>query len=512
MKKILFAAFSLVSMLFIASCSNEDITIDKTLPKHSVSYSVSTQGMYDTFGIVDDVRNDCLRDNSSNVGVLTYLYDAKGELIDSKITTLNNFNIAQQTFDNLEEGQYTFVTIETLVNPDNENKPYCWRIYDMEKLSTAKISQFREDGKSYYPTEIFDVLGVSTEIVSVSNDVSVTVYPKALGSIVHFYCFNFDKSEYANLAFGTKDIINYYILDPKVEGGDKFYKNTSEDNKFNYRCGLPAANSNGKGVSAYVLEHDIEWYAGYQNKNMEGTDNWILTYPENNNKATLEMGANYYMGYYYYEKNGDDYVGIYFGDYDGFILWKKNMDDYVSSLELKLFEEPYLNWGSSVSDVRTNMSAYEEFGLVPLEDLGYLLVYYGKNKVGEIDYYFRNQTSDLYAARLLLDSQIVGEDEIYKAFEDFGYTYFNSGDNFTTYKKDSKTYIEVGLNINNFWYVFYYDPNAPEFSQQMQFNRANTLAPSWLNNKNNKVNTFDFNSLKVSLRICENAISNKIVK
>ena len=109
MKKILYASFPLAALLFFSACTNDDITIEKVLPKHSVSYNVSTQDMYDTFGQVNFIRENYLREDTLCIGVTTFVYDSNGELVDSKMTSLKNFNAAQQSFENLVEGKYTFI-------------------------------------------------------------------------------------------------------------------------------------------------------------------------------------------------------------------------------------------------------------------------------------------------------------------------------------------------------------------------------------------------------------------
>ena len=209
MKKILFALFSLTALLFFSACTNDDITIDKVLPKHTVSYNVSTQEMYDTFGQVNFIRENYLREDTLCIGVTTFVYDSNGELIDSKMTSLKNFNAAQQSFENLVEGTYTFITVETLLNPLNNYKSSCWSFDDSEKISTLKITQ---TGR---PSRV-NILGVCSETISVSDAISLNVTPKAIGSLINFHSYNFDKSKFVKLGFGTQDVLNYYSLDEKI--------------------------------------------------------------------------------------------------------------------------------------------------------------------------------------------------------------------------------------------------------------------------------------------------------
>ena len=207
----------MIAFLFLVSCTNDDITIDKVLPKHTITYNVSTQEMYDTFGQVNYIRENYLREDTLCIGVSTFVYDSNGNLVDTKTNTLKNFNATQQSFENLVEGKYTLVTVETLLNPINSNKSSCWSIDDTDKLSTLKITQTSRPSRA-------NIIGVCTESVSVSGDVTLNVTPKAIGSLINFYCYNFENSNFVRLGFGTQDILKYYSLDPQIQGKNKYNK------------------------------------------------------------------------------------------------------------------------------------------------------------------------------------------------------------------------------------------------------------------------------------------------
>lgn len=498
MKKILFTAFSLVSMLFMASCSNDEITIDKTLPKHSVSYNVSTQDMYDTFGVVDEFRNDYLRDKNLCIGIFTYLYDSNGELIDNKTSTSSNFNIVQQSFDNLIEGQYTFVTIETLVDPNNGNKSDCWSLDDMQKLSTAKISQNSLAGKG-------NILGVSTEEVKISENISVSATPKALGSIVNFFCYNFDKSNCVKLGFGTKDLLNYYSLDPQVMGKDKYNMDLSATDKFNLRCSLTAANSATKYSIAYILEPEISWMTAFQDESNAGTSTWRVKTPE---YAALETGSEYCSGFYYYTYKGNEYIPAYFGDFVGLYSWKTDLDDYVKSLTM-LFKEPCLQWGASVETVKSCMTDYQYGNFKQTSDGDYNLWYHGKYRESEIDYYFDTSTDGLFTSVVFFDSNSVGEDEITSAFNELGYEFVKSFNEDQIYSKGNDTYIQFGLNGTNDWYVIYvnrYHTAAAPF----RFNNEKVRTRNIGKRATTYVKKLDKNFVRDQLMICEEAISKSL--
>lgn len=503
MKKKIFLSLSLVTSLLFSACTNDDIIIDRVLPKHSVTYNVSTQGMYDTFGQTSYVRENYLREDTLCIGITTFVYDSKGNCVDSKLTTIKNFNSTSQTFDNLLEGQqYTFVTIETLVNPINNNKSSCWNFDDTESLSTLKITQTRR------PSRV-NILGVCYETVSVSNDVSVNVTPEAIGSFINFHCFNWDNSKYLNLGFATQDILKYYSLDPKLSRKDRFNRDLTASDHFNIRGTLRTEYaSQGYYLPIYLLECDIDWSNAGQDESKINTSSWT---PWATHNATLEDGKVYENGFYFlYSNNDDNYADSYFGDEEGFNSWKKDWDDVFKSLTA-VFVEPYTIWGGSVSTVKTYMSSYNLGGTNTNDDGSYVLWYYGKNREDEIDYYFESATGGLFLAYVFLNPENVGEDELSSAFNEMGYTFVGSGDGFTTYKKSLDVYVEVGLNSQNYWYVAYYNPTmfARKYSS---LKTPRDFAPKHEISMKTSKETYDRSVVLEKLHKSEKAISVKFTK
>ena len=498
MKKILLLSLSLIAFLFLVSCTNDDITIDKVLPKHTITYNVSTQEMYDTFGQVNYIRENYLREDTLCIGVSTFVYDSNGNLVDTKTNTLKNFNATQQSFENLVEGKYTLVTVETLLNPINSNKSSCWSIDDTDKLSTLKITQTSRPSRA-------NIIGVCTESVSVSGDVTLNVTPKAIGSLINFYCYNFENSNFVRLGFGTQDILKYYSLDPQIQGKNKYNKDLTASGKFNLRCSITAERaSQGYYIPTYVLESEIDWMNAAQDDSNANTSSW---WTWKSTSATLEDGKVYEAGFYYLYSVGDnDYADSFFGDQSGFDVWKKEIDDFVKSLTA-VFEEPYTTWGGSVASVKSYMSGYTMGGSSTKDDGSYVLWYYGKNREDEVDYYFTSATGGLFLAYIFLNSEEVGEDELSSAFNEMGYTYVGSGDGFKKYKKSANVYIEVGLNSQNYWYVAYYDP--AQFTRKYTAREIRTFAPKREVSKRSSEASFDRSSLMDKLRKCEDAVSVK---
>lgn len=492
MKKILFTAFSLVSMLFMASCSNDEITIDKTLPKHSVSYNVSTQDMYDTFGQTSNIRENYLREDTLCIGITTFVYDSNGTLINNKVTCVKNFNAVEQNFENLIEGVYTFITIETLFNPIKGNQSSSWRFDDVELLSTVKITQ------TSIPS-ITNIIGVSTNTINLSGDEVLTVTPKAIGSVINFNCYRLEKSNYVYVGFGTQDRLKYYSLNPQLQGKDRYHKDLTSKDTINIRAKTkPSYFGQGYKYQAYVVESDIIYRNTVQRENQINNNIWGCF---REIECSLEEGKIYESGFYHFF---DGVADSFFGDKEGLDKWKQEWDDVFI-----LFKEPCLQWGASVETVKSYMTDYQYGNFKQTSDGDYNLWYFGKYRESEIDYYFDTSTDGLFTSVVFFDSNSVGEDEITSAFNELGYNFVKSLNEDLVYSKGNDTYIYFGLNGTNDWYVQY-------------VNRYHTAAaPFRLNNESVRtrnsekrattyVKKLDKNYVSDQLMICEKAISKSL--
>lgn len=452
MKKVLFMALSLIAMLFITSCSNEDIEIATVGKKYKLSYNVSTQGMYDQFGLTEDIQENILRDESAVIGVMTFIFNSEGLLVEEDTKTLFTFNPVNQLFE-LPEGSYTIITIETLLNPDNNNESAKWSINDKENLNTIKIKQkYTEAGK-------YDVLGVSSDMIQITKNSDLMVTPHAIGSIINFHCYNWGNSEFVNLGLCTKDVLDYYLLNPKLSHSNKYIEDKTLSGYTNVRGKISVdLTEENRYKKVYVLESDIDYEPSAQNE--ENIEKHLWT-PWKGNNITLEDGKSYEFGFYFLYKEGNsNYAISTFADsYSDLLAWKEEIDNELNQSNI-LFKEPYMTWGGSVSAVKSYMTGYEvgnNGNLIEDEDGTYCLWYYGKNKVSEIDYWFTSKTGGLTEVYLFFDSKTVGENDLSNAFSELGYTFLMSESGLSLYStKDGLSYVIVGLNPNGYWYVNYF--------------------------------------------------------
>lgn|GEM_PF-2734100 len=377
---------------FVSSCENDDIEIVKEKARYKVSLNVATQGMYDEFGITDKIKTDFLRDGSYVIGINTFIYDTSGKLVTSKFDYVNNYNILNMEFEEVEEGNYTILTIETLVNPDNGYEPNFFEINDIEDITKIKLSQ------KYYKIGSSAVIGVYSNDISVSSDMSLYVTPKAIGSLINVHPSNYEHSPYVKWGIGTNDALDYYFLNPQLPRKSRFYEDLTKRGYVNIRLRADTENSSDYYWPVYVLESSIEWKPVAQTA--ENDDEEYITWKVN--KADLEDGKTYEAGcYYLYEENENSYVASYFGDRDGLSDWEKDWDDVLKALvtNSKKFTAPYTDWNvgtvSAVKNYMRNMTLLEDITYSTYSSLYYMEYADVNNKDIYYTYYFNTATTGL---------------------------------------------------------------------------------------------------------------------
>ena len=472
-------------------------TVSPAATRVLLTMNINTKSMYDEFDISDDLTNNFLRDSKAPIGLFTYIYNSQGDLVDSVKTQQFSLNNATQSR-SIPKGDYTILTIETLVDP-TDNMPTCWRFDDIEKLTTVKMYQV------YINPYCHLVVGEATTNVTLTGNKEISITNKAIGSIVNFLAYNFENTSYAHITFGTTDRLDYYSFNPQLPRDERFTENLSESGHFTSRgLSMTPEESTSKYKSVYFLESKIDWdFAVQPDINENSWDFW------EKGKASLEDGKNYYAGFYYlYDDEQYVYYRTYFGDIEGFNSWKLYADEYVNKLNSNtLYEEPYTTWGGTVSSVKSYMSSYRvgNNGNLVESDGNYVLWYYGKYKEEEIDYYFTSSTGGLTDAVLFFDADKVGEDDLSKAFTEMGYEFILSGDGYSAYStKDSKSFVMVQLNSQNYWIVDYFSASSNSAPRRTVKKDFPTFAPKQQRVASSK--NFEKTDIINQLRHCENTM------
>ena len=219
MKKYIYSLAAFL-VTFFSACTNDDIEIEQigVAPTGDLTFSVSTQSVYDYFGVADDFKTRFLS-GSYNIGLYTFVYDEAGNLAASDSVYTQTFGKISQEFKNLKEGNYTSITLEMLVDADHDYQSDNWVIVGKDKLSTLEI--VNKNNAAYW----YSAVGVATHKFQVEKNKynSVAVTPKGIGSIIDTRMTNFDQSEYKSLTLFTKNQPLGRYLDPNLLGDDRFH-------------------------------------------------------------------------------------------------------------------------------------------------------------------------------------------------------------------------------------------------------------------------------------------------
>ena len=439
----------LMALIFTA-CSNEDIEIEKTGEVFSVNYNVSTQALYDELDMTYGITNQILRNETYQVGVYTFVYDNTGKLVDSKFSARPDLNSVSENFSGLTEGNYTFVSIQTIVNPEQDYKSPKFSIIDTESLSTLKI---KLDNPYVY---WYQAVGVSITQETISGEKTLNVTPEAIGSIIQVNYLNFDKSNYPKVAFGTTDRMEYYRLDPSVPENDRINIDLSAKGIFQPRD-TQDVNSDELGATLFIIENNIDY--GFWVKKSEDLDN-TTWYSWNSTKGsfTLEHGKTYEGGMIYIPGQAPK---AFLGSPQDYEAWLKNIENTTSA---SLIPDVVKTWNASVSFVQSAMKGYKMVlgdtgSAVPTTDDAYTLQYEGQDgsKVSRINYFFKYQMSGLYESDILYDRSSVNVSDLtaildkeYKLLSkvDAGYYYLSS---------DSKTAVMLLTSLDDYYYLVFAD-------------------------------------------------------
>ena len=457
MKKIFYSLLALVSLL-AASCSNDDIEITTYAPKNDLKVNISTTSAYDVFGI-DDYKTILAKYDETHVAVMSLVYDKDEKLVASENSYLKTFQQVQQKFA-LPNGTYTLVTVVTFADKDGETyKPLSWKFVDVNTLSTVRLD------KLYNEVMWYNSLAVASKTINVDDaNVTTSVAPTPVGSLLDIYYENFDKSPYVWFGYEMKQSATGFMLDPSLSGIDRYYYNKYNDrNNWTgvYGSYESSGLTEGNGTRFVLEEGRLNYCFGLTDKiNSDNSVNFTA-YPTRNEYYTFRSGETNYA--YCYYVGGNNVCETYMGDGSDLAEWYEsvtNGGNNNNENEFK-FVEPTTDWGGSVRSVQSYMGGYEMIlgasgAAEYLYDGVYALGYNGNYSEEMIAYYFSSQTTGLYEATLFYDASKVTESQLTKALGE-KYQYYGVESGMHVYLNSEFT---TGIALysddeNTTWYVNY---------------------------------------------------------
>jgi hypothetical protein len=397
MKKIIYLFAATLAVMQLSSCSNDDIELIntesvETVTKTDLVVSVPTQSVYDQFNITNDFKSRFLS-GSYNIGVYTFVYDGEGNLAASDSTYTQTFGRVEQTFDKLIAGPYTTVTVEMLVNSDNNYQSDSWLFVGKDKLSTLEI--VNKDYTAYW----YSAVGVVTNKVVIANEgVSIDATPKAIGAIIETYFLDFDKSSYKEVDLFTKDQPRGRFLSPNYSGDERFdYDKYLESNVWSsrgYDYYSTGFTSSAVRISIYLLEEgNLRYCFGVAINDSDGKPtNSFKVYPSKDSWFKFADGKTYYGGIDYIGgTQGSDCAAGMYSTYNELSSWYGSLVhnyNQTSTTDAK----PYLTWGANASSVNNYMIGQ-----------GLTFLYDGTNENTYFAQYENSSSTLLYEYRFDLD-------------------------------------------------------------------------------------------------------------
>lgn len=452
MKRILFGALALTTLL-VMSCKNDDIDIQKVDPNHTLTLSIASSPLYDTFGRSSYENEWLSRSNDYFVAITSLVYNSSGELVDSTSSYIKTFQNVEQKF-SLVEGNYTVVTYETLVDGNNGYVSDYWDLEGTKNLSTVMIKNNEKEDFVWWD----GVVGVTSKSVSLSSDKTESLSPSAIGSLVSIEIANFDKSDYDIVLLETKNVPVGYMLSPNST--EKYvYSEYLEPNTWHWR-GYFHHNDDSfesdETQTIYILESGrINWCFAPSTVDSEGNIAGWVAYPNTSSYYTFRDGGVYYA-YCRFRGTGKG-CDANLGTKSEIETWYNNL----APLDSNLVPDIYMSWGSNVSTVQSHMSGYSmttgsSGRAVAQDDGSYLIDYKGKGKESKIIYYFTSATTGLFEADVQYSKTSVSSSDIL-TYLNTNYVYLaEESGTYIYHTSDYKTYV-LFFEVDGVWNIGFVD-------------------------------------------------------
>lgn len=480
MKKYIYAFLMMAGLL--TSCTNDDIQVDVVeVNKTTFTMNVETQPAYDTFNSTKSIRDRFLSGQYGDyyIGVYTYFYDEYGNLADSQVSYTKTFGTQKQSF-TLNDGKYTAVTVQMIVDKDNKYESDTYELVNTDKLSTIEVSYkpyldangkpiVDNNGKIEYKSTAkwYESVAVVTNDLNINSSVKeINVTPKAIGVVVNSYCLNYSKSKYDWFLLLTKNSPKGRYLDPNKTGDSRFeYLYYNMDNFVALR-GLTTIESDEERIDVYMLEEgDMQCSYAPQ----VGDESFYI-YGEKNG---LKDGHTYYGGLYFKGNTQPDSEGAIFDSFEELAAWyNKVKDSYVPFNSFQYFT-PNTTWGAKVSAVTSAMKGYNQTvgtstTAVFDEDSGeYIILYRGVESAEAVQYNFNYSTTGLISSTVFYDDEKCSMEDI-KNVLDNEYLYLGDSDNgmamYVSY--DMKDGIIFYNNLHGYYVVDHINVSSNEAPQQ----------------------------------------------
>ena len=325
MKKIFFAAVSILAVMMTTSCSNDDIIIESENRINDVNVSVSLSDFYQAYNFVDTKHNldyqlaerfNSFKTSGMYIQTRTLIYDSDGQLVDILKTNTQNTNAVTEST-KLGDGKFTFVTIVNFSYKNSKgNFESVHNLKETAKLTTAYLDMSWNDMK-------WSIMSYDSKVVTVTKTTDVTMQPTPVGSLAYLYFQNFQYESEATyptmsdngirkLTVYSKNKAIGYMLNP--DAVDKYVYKDPTDKDWWYFLSDQLLPSNFADGSWTFFQNNLISYFYVLDPNPTICFGYVLdgkeTFDGYGEKAyTMETGK-VYLAYWDYFQVGNPYFGV----------------------------------------------------------------------------------------------------------------------------------------------------------------------------------------------------------
>lgn len=452
MKKYLL--LTLVVVFSFMSCTDkEEIGLQF---HHDIPIEINPLSLYENSGI-DVVKFQTLMGTGIYKPCVTVLiYNSDGSLYQKKELLFDDLRPISYTAYDLDEKEYTIISIQHFVIVANGKTSSSWKLEDEENIKTAHISVSSLDGKITW----FNCLGLNAQNIYVGRDAKLNITTQLAGAFIDFQYENFDKSNYIGASLYFKDKANGIYLNPDYDGNNRYYyKNGfNAPNIWSSVAGFSSESglTNSQSETRFIFETGrINYCFGLMKSEdiaEDGTKHFSA-FPSTSSYFEFEQGKRY-KAYCYYN-GSDDVIATYLDLSSGFTKWYNSFDKWIAPI----FEEPYTEWGCSVEDVKKFM---DEKGYTLWYDIidnpqngSFSMGYAGKYSENNIQYIFTSRTNDLFLVLIAIEHSKASSTEVINSFIE--------SELYSKVDKYEEYYTEYGC------YIFINDENQVEIYPNATF-------------------------------------------
>ena len=372
MDRYLLIIFGVLTMLISSTSCIDQEEVDITY-HHDVTAEVNPFALYEESGI--DVQSLMAADFLGirfklNMTVLVYNKDGSlNQRIDKTVDTPLPFTM---DLSDLDEDEYTIVAIQHMslhednssynddeyneedASYDDDDTPFSYVAWELE--NTSNINDVRVKANS---TQIpwFMCLGIQTQEVSVRKGMTIKIATELTGSFVDFTCENLNYSNFNWLALCFGGQASGLYLNPELQGNSKYYY---EDEGFfdfwsvvdsYYFSNLIDLSDHvmfflGSGRISYCFK--LAYFEDYDDINTEAVDFFAQTSYDDTDFEAVK--GEFYSAFCYYNGETDSFT-TYMGLKSEFKQWYDSIDKWNKLI----FEQPYVEWGASIEEVKRYM-------------------------------------------------------------------------------------------------------------------------------------------------------------